>query len=177
MDEVLDDGFGGGIQLVHGTEEGDAAVEQENHAVGELARQLHVVRDHDRGNALPPSEFQNEIGDGDGHDRVDHRRGLIKQDGFGLGGQRPGDGHRALHTRAQVRRHQVLHVLELHELEQLIDPLLDAVFVMGSEVAQGALPQRIGDVFADRERVKQRAGLEDHGDAPANLDQLLLGHP
>ena len=38
-----------------------------------------------------------------------------------------------------------------------------------------AVGERKGDVFGDRERIKQGAGLKDHGDAAANLHQAVFG--
>ena len=62
------------------------------------------------------------------------------------------------------------HACDADHLEQAVDDLLNLVF---GELA--ALAQREGDVFADGDRVEERAVLEDHGDLAADVLQLLLG--
>ena len=66
---------------------------QEEHAIGELVGETHVMSNNDAGEFQLELQFFNKVAKQLGHQGVDHRRGLVVQDALGLSGQSTSDGH------------------------------------------------------------------------------------
>src|SRR2546426_1895615 len=174
-DEVLDERLWRAVELSHRAEEGYAAVEQKDHAVGELARQLHVVCDHDRSEPRLALELEDQVAHGLRHQRVHHGRWLVVKNRFGTGGKRARNRHGALHAGAQGGGHQVALFPEVHAAQKLCDASFYRRFVERLP-SDGALAQRKGDVLRDRQRIEQRARLKNHRNLSADLLQFHLPH-
>src|SRR5208282_1279732 len=103
------------------------------------------------------------------HHGIDHGGGFIVEHALGLGGERSRDGDGTLHAGRKIGRQQVAHLLDADHFQKAIDYLENLVLGKFSSFAQGE-----GDVFADTQRIEERAVLEHHGDFFADLFELGL---
>ena len=142
-----------------GAEVGDSTAVEEGHLVGHLTHEVELVGDDHRGQAELFFEPQHQVAEVVGHDRVDHGSRLVVEDAFRLRGERPGDGHRAPVARGQIGGIGVDIIGQVNHAEQPADDLHAAVVVVFGVRLEGEQ-----DVFADGERVEQRATLKNHGD-------------
>ena len=115
-------------------------------------------------------ELEDQVAGVRGHQGIDHRGGLVVQNRLRILCQSAGDGHGAFHARAELIGQFIEELADFQHLGQLGHARVDC---FRREVR--ALVERKLDVFAHRERIEKRAGLKDHGYAPANLHQLPLG--
>src|SRR6185437_11431465 len=159
----------GGIHFCDGAEEPHPALVQQDHAIGEHARQAGVVGDDDAGQLDLALDAKNELGNRMRHDRVHHGGGLVVEDGLGMGGQRARNRHRALHAGRKAGREEIALGLQLQQAEQLVHGDLDLFFGAGLAL-EAALAQREGDVLAHGERIEKRARLEHQRDLPVHGD-------
>ena len=90
-----------GLEARPGAEIGHAAFLEKDQRVGDFLSQVRVVRDHDGGFVQRCFELQDQVAGVRGHQRIDHRGGLVVEDGLGILRQGAGDGHGALGAGAQ----------------------------------------------------------------------------
>ena len=103
------------------------------------------------------------------HQRIDHRRRFVVENRFRVLRQRARDGHRALHPRAEFRRQLVGDFADLEHFGQFRDARL---LLLLAEIRP--LFQRKRNIFPHRQRIKQRARLENHRNPPADFGQLVF---
>jgi len=81
-----------GEEMLGRTDFNDGSFIHENHPVGHLPGESHLMGDHYHGHAFLCQGLHN-IQHFSDHFRVQGRGRLIEQHDFGIHGQRPGDGH------------------------------------------------------------------------------------
>src|SRR5919112_56627 len=138
-----------------------------------LARQVldvvHLVRDEDGGHVFEVAELYRQLADGARRRRVEARRRLVEHDDLRAADERPRNAYAPAHAARKLYRHLVYRVFEVDEAEHPAHLLLHLV------LGHALLVQAVGDVVVDRERVEERALLEDHPDLLAHGHHLGLG--
>ncbi len=102
----------------------DHALVHDHQSVAELLGLVHVVRGEDHRHALL-LEPEEPVPDDVACLRVEAGRRLVEQQHLGPVDQGPRDRQPALHAAGEVLDHRVALLGQLHELEQLVDPLPD----------------------------------------------------
>ncbi len=120
--------------------QGDAAVLDEHHAVGQGHGLLHVVRDQQRGEAVPLPQPFDEALHLDAGERVQGAQRLVQQQQARLVDQRPGQGHTLALASGQARRPLAGTVRQAHLGEHLAATLLRARGQAQGDVVQHAPP-------------------------------------
>ncbi len=126
--------------------------------------------DHDAGELELFLQLLDEIAQQVRHQRVNHRSGLVVENGIGLGGQGARNGNGPLHPGGEVRGQQIAKFAHPHHVQQAVDDLVNLFLFQPAALAQGKR-----HVLADRQRIEERPVLKDHGDLLADALQLLLG--
>ena len=145
----------------------DAAV-HEQHLVGHLARELHLVRDDDHRHAFlgeaahDAEDVADELG-------VQRGRRLVEQHQLRLHRQRPRDRHPLLLPAGQLTRVALRLVAESHALQEFHRALPH----LGLRLAAD-LDRRLHDVFQRRHVREQVEALEHHADVLALEGDFLL---
>src|SRR5260221_5577829 len=160
VDELVDIGVAGIVDLALGTVPDDLAAIDHGDAVGDLARRGHVVGDRHRGGAELLDAFDDQLVDDIGHDRVEPGGRLVEKDDLGLGGDGAGEGDALLHAARQLGRH------ELADIGAEPDPgeLLQRHLLRRCATGAATHDQAEGDVLPDRQRVEEGAALEQHAE-------------
>ena len=114
--------------------------------------------------------LDHQLDDGGRGDGVEAAGGRVVEQQVRLGDDGAGDGHAAAHASGELRGVLVDGVIELDEAQHLENAAVD---LLGRDVL---FDQPVGDVVADGHRVEERAFLEDHADAVAEGEEVLLGH-
>ena len=146
------------------------AAVHENNAVGNVARELHLMRDHDHGHTALGKVAHNskdvayQLG-------VQRTRGLVKQHHVRVHGQSAGDGNALLLTARKLAWHEV-HAVTQTDLLQLLDSdLLGLLFGTLEHLLLGD-----HDVLLDRKMREQVELLEHHAQLGAHaVDIHALG--
>src|SRR5256714_5127409 len=137
-----------------------------------LARQIfdvvHLVRDEDGRHVFEVAQLNRKLADRSGRRRVEARGRLVEQDDLRAADERARDADSSAHAARKLNRHLVNRVFEVDEAEHAPDLLLDLFF------GYALLVQSVGDVVVDRERVEERALLEDHSDLLSDAHHLGL---
>ena len=165
VDELVDIGVAGMVDLGGRAVPDDAALVQHRDAVGDLARADHVVGDRDRGGAELAHAFDDQLVDHVGHDRVEPGGRLVEEDDLGLGGDGAGERHALLHAARQLGR------AAARRLRARARPRrASASAISLRRVPRHAAPldQAEGDVLPDAQRVEQGAALEQHAEFAAS---------
>ena len=103
----------------------DLALVQDDDLVGDLERLLLVVGDEQAGDVdlvVQPAEPAAQLV---AHPGVERPERLVEQQHLGLDGERPGQRHALALAAGELRRVPLGVALELHQVEQLVDPLPD----------------------------------------------------
>ncbi len=159
---AVDDRCGGRAQLGGTPGRDHAAIGQQVTLVGNAADLLHVMRDHDRGDAERRVQRLDEPEDHTQRDRVQtHERFIVNQQ-LRIHRDRPRQRHAPGHASGQGRRRQSrgatqAHGLQFHEYQSPQQGFRQA----------GVRAQRKRHVFEHAEVAHQRAVLKQHADAAA----------
>ena len=149
----------------------DDALIHEDHAVGDLAREAHLVGDHDHGGALL-GEIAHHTEDLTHQLGVERRRGLIEEHQFRLHRQGTRDGDTLLLPAGELRRIIPGPIGEADHLQQFEGLLLD--LRLGHPFH---LHRRFHHVFQRRHMREEVEPLEDHPDPGAlSCDVLVRPH-
>ena len=115
-------------------------------------------------------QFQNQIVDSRGDDRIQAGGGLVEKENFRVHGERPRNGGAFFHSAAQLRRHVVFKTGEANLFEFQPHHDFDRRIIEWGVLAQGER-----DIFSHGHRPEQRAALKRH---PHFLAQFVaLGLP
>jgi hypothetical protein len=155
--------IGRGQKCRQRSKEAGAALIEEQYGVGEALGKAHVVSDDDASESELALEALDEVAEAAGDDGIDHGGGLVVEDHFRLCGQGAGDGDGAFAAGGQAGGESVDDVIRADQANEAVDQLLNLILGQAA-----ALAEREGNVLADAEGIKERAVLEDHGDAAAN---------
>jgi hypothetical protein len=175
LDELPDPWVGGSVEVGHAAVEHDLRLArlqpeggvEHDHAVGDLAGGVHVVRDDHAGDAGPPPHFEDQLVDHVGHDRIEAGGRLVVEHEQRVEGEGPGEAGPLPHAARELDR-----LLGEHGSRQpdLVDERLhDAADLRLGQ--PGVLAERKGDVVEDRQAVEQRGALEDEPVAGAEVGQ------
>src|SRR5690606_5368504 len=95
----------------------DAPLAEHGYPVGDVKREVDVVRDHYlcHFDLLPEVEY--EVAYGSRHHRVEPGRGLVEEKEVGVHHKRPGRRDAALHAARKHRRHDVLFLGKADDIE------------------------------------------------------------
>src|SRR5208337_4620023 len=138
--------------------------------IGERETILQPLRGEQSRDAVNVAQPQYERDDGLRGDRVESCRGRIVEHYGWTIDNRASDGNPAAHPSGKLRGQLVQGVTQLHEFQNLAHARLDLLLV------HMILAQPVSDVFADRERVKQRAFLKHKADLAAQRQQSVFSH-
>src|SRR2546423_4477504 len=135
---------------------------------GEVLDVVHLVRDEDGRHVFEVAQLDCEFADGSRRRRVEAGGRLVEQDYLRAADERARDADSPAHAARKLNRHLVNSVFEVYEAEHSPDLLLDLLF------GDALLVQTVRDVVVDRERVEERALLEDHTDLLSDAHHLGL---
>ena len=163
-------GLGIGEHRFHLTDFRHHAAVQNGNPVANLLNHGHLVGDENHGNLPLPADVLQQIQNGIGGLGIQGRGGLIAQQHLRVGSQSAGNGNALLLTAGQLHRVGICLVGQTHNIQQLLCPCL----CLGS----GHSRQLHGeaDVIQGCALLQQVEALENHGNLPAHLPQLLGGH-
>jgi hypothetical protein len=145
------------LHLVRRADGPHLALVDDRDAVRHAKSEVPVVRDNQRGDPDSLLEAHNLLGNDHGGKRVQLAGRLIVENQLRLDDQRPGDGHALLHAAGKLAGHFILRAGQAHPRELFRG---DAGDFPGRP--QPVFGQVQADVLPDRQRIQQRAGLEDH---------------
>src|SRR3989442_460045 len=169
-DELLDDGIPRPPDRLRRSDLDDPAVVQHRHRIGDPEDLGDLVAHHHRGEAEAPVEILDEPVDAVHEDGIEPGRRLVEEDDLRLRDERPGDRHALAHAPRDLLRVLGADALQSH----LGQPHLHALGDLRAAQA-GLLAQREGDVLRARQRVEERAALEDDPVPIANPVDLAPG--
>ena len=142
----------------------------QHHAIGDQVGARQFVSDHDDGHAERLLQFQNQVIDPSSDNRIQSRRGLVKEKNLRVHCHGASDRRALLHSTTELRRHVVLKSFEPYLLQ--LEPQHD----LDCGILQlGVLAQRQGHVLANGHRAEQSSSLERHANLLANLLHFLFG--
>src|SRR5678816_837808 len=155
FNELANDRMVAGIKLSHGSDEGEFPLVEQSNAIRHLLGTIRdVVCDDDLRHPQLALHFSDEAVDRLGRQGIHHRGGLIVKDRLGLHGKCPSDRDRALDARAELRRHEVLEVLDLDKTQFLLHPAFNLL------IGEVRISEWEGHVLPYSHRVEQCPGLE-----------------
>ncbi len=150
----------------------DHAVVHHRDLVGDLHRLLLVVGDEDGRDVHLFVEAPQPFAQLRAHARVEGAERLVEQEHLGLDRERAGERHPLPLAARELGRVAVAELLQLHELEQRVDPLAD----LGLRPLPDRQPE--GDVVAHGHVLEGGVVLEDEADAAllrGELGRVLAG--
>ena len=122
----------GKLDLQHFADLGLGAVGHADHAVAEVERLVHVVRDHERGDAVLAPELEQDGLQLIARERVEHAEGFVEQQHLGLERKGAGDAHALSHALGEFRRAFVHGSTQTNDGEVILD-YLPALRLAGSK--------------------------------------------
>ena len=165
LDELLDDRTLRLLERFRRTLLDDLSLVEHRHAIGDLERDLHVVRDRDGRRVQLRVHLENEIGDDVADHGIESGRGLVEQQDRRLQRDRARESDAAPHASRQLGWPFVIHAAEVDLVEAFLDAPANLFFRHLRVAAQGK-----GDVLENRHRVEQRTFLERH---PETLSKAI----
>ena len=133
----------------------DESVVQEQHAVGDVPGESHLVRDDDHGRAIL-GQFAHHGEDFVGQLGIQRRGGLVEQQHLRLHRERPCDRHALLLSAGKSRGIHVGLVFQVHPAQTLLAELLR---FLARQTAHA--PRRLDDV-AQHSHVRPQVELLEH---------------
>ena len=127
------------------------------------------MRDQQGGDAVGVALLDDQFDDGGRGDRIEAAGGRVVEQQLGLADDGAGDGHAAAHSPRKAGREEIEGLLQFNKAQGVADAAVDLL------VGNPLLDQLEGHIVADGERVEERALLEDHAGAGAQVKKLLLG--
>ena len=170
MDELVDMGVVGAVDLVDRALPDQLALIKHGDAVADLAGGRHVVGDRDRGGAEIADAFHDQVVDDVGHDRVEAGGRLVEEDDLRLAGDGSGERHALLHAARQFRRKELADLGSEADMAELGDRHL----VRLGGIHAVALDRTERHVLPDAQRVEQRAALEQHAELAHDLGAAVV---
>src|SRR6266540_1183017 len=144
--------------LVGRADQEDLALAHDGDAFRNSKSQIPIMRDDDGSDFDALVQLIYFLGNQDRHQRVEFAGGFIVKNQLRLNYQGARDGDAFFHAAGKVAGETVLLSFESDQFEFLADNPGD--FIRWLELVFGQVQS---DVFSHRERVEQRARLEDHG--------------
>ena len=154
--------LGVGEEVLRGAFLDDGAVVEEQHPVGHLSGEAHLVGNHDRGH-LRQGQLLDHVEHLFDHLRVEGGGRLVEQHYLGVHGQRPGDGHPLLLAARQLAGVLVGLLGDAHPFQQTHRRLLG----LGPGLVADP-DRRQGDVGQHGQVGEEVELLEHHSDLPSD---------
>ena len=140
----------------------DLALVHDDDAVGDFQRLLLVVGDEDRGDVDLVMQRAQPFAQLFPHLRIERAEGLVEQQDARLDRERAGQRDALALAAGELARIAVGKPVELHEIEQLLDPRADRRLVLPDRARLHA--QAEGDVLEHAHVAEQRVVLEHEAD-------------
>lgn len=155
VDELLHFGIGAVADFIGRTLRDNAAASKHNHPGRDAKSARHVVRHDDGGHMAAMSEFERQLIDYRGHDRIEPRGRLVTEQQLGIERECTRQANPLFHSTADFIRFKIFKASQSNHLKLLFYDLFDFV---GRFVSVLQKWQR--NILPDREGGEQRAGLE-----------------
>lgn len=144
VDEIVEGLVVGGEDIGAAAAPSEAALVDERDGLSDGDDGVQVVGVDDGGGVEFVGDFGDEFVDEQRGFGVEAGIGLVEEEVFGIAGQSAGDGGTFLHTAAQLRRIELVDILQIHTFQTEIGTVVHLALAHLREHVQ-----REGDIFLD----------------------------